>query len=315
MDPVTHALTGALIAEAGITQRLGWKARPAMVLAAMFPDIDIVYRLRGLTTYLANHRALTHSFAGLIASGILLGSITARIDQQRRYLAWIAALWIALFSHVLLDLITSYGTQILYPFSRERFYYDWVFIVDFFLTGILLLFVIVAYVKPQNSEHRARVGLLLAAGYIAFCAFNHEAALTRLRDAARQNQISYQSLAAIPQPLSPFVWSGIIDSENEYFQTTFLSWRVPQPPFAEFKKTTGSFFEERARQSDYGALYYWFARYPVVNEKTVAREHIIEFSDLRFYIHVRHLPARKPFVLRIIVDDSGKILESGFEPS
>src|SRR5207237_9368132 len=108
MDPITHGLTGALLAEAGIRQKLGNTSRFIMVGAAMFPDIDILYRIGGLPEYIANHRALTHSFIGLIGSGILIGALGAYIARDRRYLAWISACWTALFSHQILDFITSY---------------------------------------------------------------------------------------------------------------------------------------------------------------------------------------------------------------
>jgi inner membrane protein len=315
MDPVTHGLTGALLAETGFARRLGWKATPGMILAAMFPDIDIVYRIGGLPTYIANHRALTHSFVGLVGAGFLLGLIAGRLDEERRYVPWIAALWVALFSHLLLDLITSYGTVVLYPFSKMRFYYDWVFIIDLYLTGMILLFLILSRLKVSRSEMLARTGLLLVVCYIGFCALNHSLAVSRLREAASKNQLSYDAVAAIPQPLSPFVWSGIIDAGTHYYQVLFNDFQTPAPPFEVYNKTTGSFFEEKARESDYGALYYWFARYPVVNERVQANRHIIEFSDLRFYIQVHHFPVRKPFVLRIILDDSGNILQSQFTRS
>jgi inner membrane protein len=315
MDPVTHGLTGALIAETGFAQRLGLRSRFVIVGAAMFPDIDIVYRIGGLPEYIANHRALTHSFLGIAAAGALLGAIFGKIDEERRYVPWMSACWVALLSHLILDLITSYGTVVLYPFSKTRFYFDWVFILDAFLTGILLICLIFARLNRAKGERRAKIGLTLAAVYIAFCAGNHALALTRLKQSAEQHQISFQEAAAIPQPLLPVLWSGVLDSGTHYYRTSFLSFGMPQPPFDIFTKTTGSFYEQRARESDLGALYYWFARYPVVNERTEAKMHIIEFSDLRFYIRVHHFPVRKPFVLRIKMDDAGNILETRFARS
>src|SRR5688572_15681772 len=149
MDPVTHGLAGAVIAEAGFTQHLGSRSRYIMAAAAMFPDIDIVYRFAGLPTYIANHRGLTHSYVGLIASGVLFGALLGRLDEERRYLPWIAALWVGLFSHQLLDFITSYGTVVLFPFSNTRYYFDWVFILDLILTGTLLVTLILVRLKSS----------------------------------------------------------------------------------------------------------------------------------------------------------------------
>lgn len=315
MDPVTHAVTGAVIAEAGFVQRLGGRSRLPLIAAAMFPDIDIIYRFESLPAYIANHRALSHSFIGVVAGGILIGGLLGRLDEERRYLAWIAACWVALFSHQLLDLITSYGTVVLYPFNSTRFYFDWVFIIDPWLTGLLLISLLIARIRPQHGDRQAKIGLLLAFCYIAFCAFNHTLALRSLRQGAKENQIAYDTASAIPQPLLPFRWSGILDANSHYYQVSFFSFQSPKPPFHVFNKSTGSYFEQKARSTEMGILYYWFARYPVVAESIQGNFHYIEFSDLRFYIRLHRFPVRKPFVLRFKFDSEGNILESKFTRS
>lgn len=312
MDAITHGLTGALIAEAGFRQKLGNRARIVLIGASMFPDIDIVYRIGGLPNYLANHRGLTHSFAGVLTAGVLFGAILGRLDEERRYLPWISACMVALFSHQILDVITSYGTILLYPFSLARFYFDWVFIIDFFLSGILLLFLVLALVNRDAAKRRARWGLIAASIYIAFCAFNHSLAVRQLEASARENQIGYRSIAAVPQIGLPLRWSGIIDAGTHYYQVSFLNFRKPQPPFTVFTKTTGSFWENKARTTELGILFFWFARYPVVHEYDKENMHIVQFSDLRFYIRINKFALRTPFVLEVRMDEAGRIIESDF---
>lgn len=312
MDAITHGLTGALIAEAGFQQKLGTRARLALTGAAMFPDIDIIYRTQGLPVYLANHRGLTHSFVGIIASGFLLGGLFGRLDEERRYVPWIAACMVALFSHQIMDVITSYGTILLYPFSRARFYFDWVFIIDLFLSGILLVFLVISRRNPEKGQTYARRGIAIASIYIGFCACNHSLALYQLQKSVEQNRIPYRSIAAVPQMGTPFRWSGIIDAGNEFYQTPFLNFRQPQPPFTIFTKTTGSFWENKARNTELGVLFFWFARYPVIHEYNTEQFHIVQFSDLRFYIRVSKFALRTPFVLQVRLDDSGKVLDSDF---
>lgn len=313
MDPVTHCFAGALISEAGFRQNLGSRARWILPGAAMLPDIDIIYRFEGLPTYIANHRGLSHSFVGVIGAGIILGAIMGRLDEERRYLAWMAACWVALISHQVLDLITSYGTVVLYPFSNTRFYFDWVFVIDMFLTAILVIFWLAARRRtPENAQRVATTGLVTAAVYIGFCALNHGLAIQQLRTVARRNQMQYRAMAAIPQPLLPLRWSGILDTGTHYYQAPLFSFQSPDAPFQVFTKTTGSYFEQRARETDLGVLYNWFARYPVVSETTEHQYHIIEFSDLRFYIRLHTFLVRKPFVLRIKMDSEGNVLESSF---
>lgn len=312
MDPITHGLAGALIAEAGFRQKLGNRARLALTAASMFPDIDIVYRIGGLPTYLSNHRGLTHSFVGVLTSGILFGGILGRLDEERRYLPWISACLVALFSHQILDVITSYGTILLYPFSRTRFYFDWVFIIDVFLSGTLLVSLIYSLRNEEAAQKRARWGLVATSIYIAFCACNHSLAVYQLTKSTEENQIAYRSIDAVPQLGLPFRWSGIIDARTQYYQVSFLNFHRPQPPFTIFTKTTGSLWENKARETELGVLFFWFARYPVINEYDKEHVHIVQFSDLRFYIRVSKFALRTPFVLEVKMDESGKVLQSDF---
>jgi hypothetical protein len=159
---------------------------------------------------------------------------------------------------------------------------------------------------------RARKGLVLAASYIVFCALNHALAVHQLKSAAEQHQIPYTRVAAIPQPFLPLRWSGILETGIHYYQIPFFSFLQPEPPLDIFTRTTGSYYEQLARSTELGQLYYWFARYPVVEEKMRGGIHIVEFSDLRFYIRLYRFPVRKPFVLHFEFDQAGNILESRF---
>ena len=315
MDSLTHSFAGALIAEAGFAQHLGRRARWVMAGTAMMPDLDIVYRLNGIATYLEQHRGVTHSFAGILFLGILTGTVFGRFDRERRYFPWICACWLALLSHQLLDLITSYGTMVLYPFSKTRYYFDWVFVIDVFFSLILLLAVFFARQNVDFARRRAAIGIAAAATYVIFCAMNHTLALHNLKQSANEQRISYRSAAAMPQFGLPLWWSGIIDNDTHYYQSRFWSFKKPQDSFQVFNKTNGSLFEQKARESELGILFYWFARYPTVTERIEGRFHIVEFTDLRFHMRFKALKVlklRKPFVLRIKMDDRGNILESRF---
>jgi inner membrane protein len=315
MDSLTHGLAGAVLAETGFAQHLGRRARWLMAGAAMLPDADILYRINGIATYIEEHRGVTHSFAGILILGIAIGVLAGRFDKERRYLSWISASWLALLSHQLMDLITSYGTMVLYPFSKTRYYFDWVFIIDVFFSLILLMTLIVTRRNIDHARRRALIGIVVAAGYVGFCAINHTLALNHLKQSAEEQKIAYSSAAAVPQFGMPFWWSGILANETHYYQSRFWSFRKPEGPFLIFNKTNGSFFEQKARESEMGILFYWFARYPAVSERVEGRFHIVEFTDLRFYMRVqamKTLKLRKPFVLRIKMDNEGKILESRF---
>ena len=71
MEPITHLLTGACMGRAGLNRTTCY-ATLMLTLAAEFPDIDILWSLKGPVAGLAHHRGFTHSFIG------------APIDSARR---------------------------------------------------------------------------------------------------------------------------------------------------------------------------------------------------------------------------------------
>ena len=86
-----------------------------------------------------------------------------------------------LASHLLLDLATSYGTQILFPFSRQRFTLDWLFIIDPYLTGLLLAGAVAALWSVAWGRQVGTLFLAAAGVYFLLCGFYHHQALTLAR--------------------------------------------------------------------------------------------------------------------------------------
>src|SRR4051812_32025691 len=63
MEPVTHLLTGAAISRAGLNRKTAL-ATLTLVLAAEFPDIDMVFFPFGRVVGFGHHRGMTHTLLG-----------------------------------------------------------------------------------------------------------------------------------------------------------------------------------------------------------------------------------------------------------
>lgn len=231
MDTLTHGIAGALLARAMpltgdrdedrlLRRRETWMG----FLAAMFPDADALLSPFSADFYITQHRGLSHSFAMLPLWAVLLGvAATWRLPQLegasrarvRIRLSAVAAIGLA--SHILLDWITSWGTMFLSPFSWDRYTLDWVFIIDFVLSGLLVLGLAGTLLIARKSAARGRLAALAsvaaATAYIGFCGLRHEAAL---RVASRVLPPG-SSRAAIPQPLSPDRWLLLVDDGRNVF--------------------------------------------------------------------------------------------------
>jgi membrane-bound metal-dependent hydrolase YbcI (DUF457 family) len=173
MDTITHGIVGALIAKAAFNGDDLFSSRPmnrqrmvtwSTLLGAIFPDSDVFRDIFSHDDLLiiSWHRSITHSLVCLPVFALLLATLTRWVARWRKWdapsfavLTGIYALGI--LSHILLDLVTSFGTMVWSPLRWSRPAWDLLFIVDFTFTGILLVPQILAWVheRPEKSRRRA----------------------------------------------------------------------------------------------------------------------------------------------------------------
>ena len=235
MDTLTHALSGAVVARAfdRWPARLSPNARTIIcALAAAFPDSDIVFRLSDPLMYLNLHRGPTHSFVLLPLWSVLLAFALTRIPRLRHAFRECLVLCAAgIATHILGDIITSFGTRIFYPVSTQRYSLDTTFIIDLIFSGILLLALLLSYTRLRY--HAARTGLGILFAYIGFQAVLHQQAMEIARTQAATQHWETGAIAALPQPLSPFHWKLIVTAGERYHVAFINLWPSGSPHAAE----------------------------------------------------------------------------------
>jgi len=138
-----------------------------LTLGAIFPDSDVFRDLLSENPLLIItwHRSYTHSLLMLPLFALGLAGITWRIAKKfgwdtPSYSALTGIYAIGIASHILLDLVTTFGTMVWSPLSWSRPAWDLVFIVDFTLTGILLIPQLLAWVH-RDEPHAKRRALMM----------------------------------------------------------------------------------------------------------------------------------------------------------
>ena len=129
LEPLTHFLTGAVLARAGFNRKTAL-ATATMTLAAEAPDLDVVSLVKGPVYGFAHHRGFTHSFLGLIlTSALVVGSVYLiwRVRGRKTNIPELPPRWRLLFlfayigglSHILLDFTNNYGVRPFWPFWEK----------------------------------------------------------------------------------------------------------------------------------------------------------------------------------------------------
>lgn len=317
MDTLTHALSGALLARATAPKTPpvdGPTTRQRVLigfLAAAAPDLDVVVSYTTPLAYLYNHRGVTHSLLLLPLWAVLLAVLGAwlydRAAGRWRNYAGIFALGIGV--HIAGDLITSFGTMIFAPLSDARYAWSTTFIIDLWLSAMLLAGLI-ASACWRASRLPALIGCALVAGYIGFQSIQRDRAAEFGGAYARAAGLTEVRVGALPRPLSPFNWIVLVQERDRthYAEISLSRERAPPPlePGAGFFERLGAPYrppadavwmtrprygldegeraigEEAWRQPAF-AFFRWFANYPAFFRLDRTGEGVCAwFEDLRF---------------------------------
>lgn len=341
MDSITHALTGAVIARAIDDEKIGNWGTIAGLAIGFFPDTDFVLGLFNRQFYLEYHRDFTHSLLLIPFYALFFSWLFVKISKRPSFWTFYKICFLVLVSHVILDLLTSYGTMIFSPFFEHRFSWDLIFIVDLIFSGIIFFPLLLSLFWKRKSQWICRGSLVGLTLYILFCWTQHNQAI-KLTNAFAQNlKEEIIQVASMPQPLSPFRWANYVETKDKVYQgfvdllrkedsltvvrqngsisgaSLFKKIReldnLYQPPekvqYRSWQKFNGSSWVDKALTTDGVKFYYWFARFPVVKSVNSNNgRHRVEFMDVRFL-----LPGiRMLFVYYVEFDDLGKIESEGF---
>lgn len=335
MDPLTHIAAGVAISQFVPSPSRGWAALTA-ALFAVLPDLDYVLIFQDRLSYLKHHRGFTHSLLATVLFVVIGAGLTRLVGGPR----WVRPVFLigllVLASHLFLDWTTSYGTQLLNPFTRAKFSLDWVFIIDPYLTAILAAGALATLISTGWGRTVGAACLGLGFAYILLCGFYHHQAMHLARQVFSQPAGKNTKHAALPQPFSPRRWLLVAESPGEVRQAFVelpfwprgeevlapreipvrVDIRIPPrvPPAAYNSPAKLTVYRWQAAPMPAVALtsegrqildtYLAFSRFPIL----AANDHvsggiILTWVDLRFSVPGRTIP----FVLQVDLDDNGRL--------
>jgi len=308
VDNVSHSLAGWALA------RAAGPARPAgttltLVLASNLPDLDFVLMLRSEAAYLLYHRGFSHSLLGLAVLPWLLAGGLAWAYSGRTRFRWLLLLgYVGVGLHMVYDVVTSWGTMLLYPFSFARLSLDWIFIVDPVTWLAPIMALVVAWRRPARSRAAALAFLACVGAWAALSGAVHAAAVREVARADRAAGRDVREAFAFPAPGSPWRWRGFAVAPAESLEVaryavSGLPPAARDPAFVA--RGFGDPWVARALDTRAGQAYLWWAEVPVASVDSTGSSGAVTVSlaDLRYVRSV--VPTAEmwsPFSLRITFD-------------
>ena len=201
MDPATHVLTGIAVSKLGEqAMSIQNPAFIGIVLGAIAPDFDIVLQKWGDYVYLKNHRGISHSIIGIIGFAGIITLLLSLFYPEMNGLHVFGWTICGCLSHIFMDLLNSYGVQLLWPFYNKKIGFGLFVITDPFVIVMLGLYVVI------NLERSIFVlmGILL---YIVIRIIMLYSIQYRVK--AHFN-VSRRSVNVLPAMISLFNWHFVV---------------------------------------------------------------------------------------------------------
>lgn len=283
MDPITHGLIGiALSTLSGHTMQLNDPVFLGCSIGAMLPDLDIVAHVKGRFNYLLKHRGASHSLIAL--TGMSLGMSTAL------YLVFPTTSWLTIFfwtligtmSHSIMDLLNSYGAELLWPFSRKKITLDMIMLTDPVILCAFFGSFMISLKNPDLAEPSSLTALLISALYLGYRHLSQRKTRDRLMGIYHLKQ--RDQVKVLPAMYHPFAWNFIL------FQEDFVRFGIIRNQKPSVCRVLPKLDEDNPSVTNAleGSLAEMFSQftpyYHVIAHFSEAEECNVEFLDLRYWV-------------------------------
>ena len=316
MDPITHIASGVLGAQA--FRRHFPEARlftPFCLLAAWIPDADIFFNRGNPEWSLLYHRGISTSFFGGFIMALALAGIYKLISRKTAYWKACALAFGLICVHIWLDLATSYGTQLLAPFSDHRFTLDALFIIDPIFTLGVITFILFSLFKSSKSNMITTWGLIFIFAYPVATMAIGSTLEALVKKQYERSGFTFNEYEFIPDAFTPLYWK-VISREGEEYTLTLVNTFIPgkEYPMKKGIHADHALLEKLGRQDSIFTTWEWFARYPVQETLQTGQGTTILFRDLRFSsVHpilssLFNKGQDTPFTLKAELDENGDLV-------
>jgi inner membrane protein len=223
MDSLTQVTLGAAVGEAVLGRRLGWKAPAWGAAFGTLPDLDVLANpFLSNVASLAFHRGPSHSLLFVLVGGLLFGAGLARLHRDdgvpwRRWAGFVIAV---LGTHVALDCLTTYGTQVFWPFSTHSLILGTIFIIDPAYTLPLAAGLLVGLFYRRDARRRRwanHAGLALSTLYLLATGINKLHVESVFEASLRAQDLPAERVFTKATAFNNVLWTGIAKGEDGFY--------------------------------------------------------------------------------------------------
>lgn len=276
-------------------------------LGAMLPDLDIVAHVKGRLNYLLKHRGASHSLIAL--TGMSLGLSTALYSIFPTTPWNTIFLWtlVGTMSHGIMDLLNSFGAELLWPFVRKKITVDMIMLTDPIVLSAFLVSLLVSLNNPDIAKTSSITALVLS---ILYLGYRHLGRLkTRERLAEMYQMKDKRQIKVIPAMYHPFTWNFIL-FQSDFVRFGIIRNQTPSICRVLPKVNENDPYIANAMEGNLAEIFDQFTPYyHVIAHSSDDDECNVEFLDLRYWAKGDFL-----YTGNVVFNADGDILHEIFHP-
>lgn len=219
MDSVTQAALGATVAGAIAGKHCNAKVLLAGAALGTLPDLDVILDYGDAVQNTIKHRGFSHSLLTLPPLALLISWLYClRYSDSFWTLRRVFFLTVSvLVTHTLLDAMTTYGTQLIWPFEG---YFELrnVFIIDPLYTLPLLLGIGFALMSKHKGGRWCQSVVLLSTLYLGWGYVSQQVISERVEQNLLAQKLPSQQVLITPTAFNTLLWRVVVMDDGQYWE-------------------------------------------------------------------------------------------------
>lgn len=221
MDSLTQIALGSAVSVAVMGRRTAvWKAALWGAACGTLPDLDALVDFGDPIRNMTMHRGDSHALFWLTLAAPPIAWLISRVNREAAlFKRWWLAVWLVLVTHVLLDAMTVYGTQLLRPFSSEPLGVGSIFIIDPLYTLPLLVGLVAALrLRSPRGQAWNTAGLVLSSAYLVWGVAAQQYVQGVAQQSVRAQGIDARQILVTPTAFNSILWRVLVMTPDAYHE-------------------------------------------------------------------------------------------------
>ena len=235
MDSFTQIVLGVSVAHVALNKSVSTKKIVLLgAVVATLPDLDIYIAkiFNDPLTEIEIHRGFSHSILFFLLLSVAITYLLKNAFKETTKKQLFITTFLVLLTHSLLDVFTTWGTQLFWPFPKKIALKS-IFVVDFFYTIPLLMGVVLGLMNKRKTFTYA--GLFLSSMYLIWGLIIQQVIKSRVEDQFYTQYPSKNIKTTVKPTFSnSFLWNVIIQDVDGFYISDYSIFDSKQMSFQYF---------------------------------------------------------------------------------